>query len=48
MMDPDSLTGRTAVVTGGGCMAVGALDIHEAVAACAASGSGERSARTMG
>jgi hypothetical protein len=29
-------------------IAVAALDIDEAVAACAASGSGERSARTMG
>jgi NAD(P)-dependent dehydrogenase (short-subunit alcohol dehydrogenase family) len=61
MIDPDSLTGRIAVVTGGGSgpgaatarvvevgMAVDALDIDEAVAACAASRSGERSARTMG
>ena len=62
MMDPDSLTGRIAVVTGGGSgpgvamartfaevgLAVGALVIDEAVAACAASRSGERSARTMG
>jgi hypothetical protein len=43
MMDPDSLTGRLAVVT-----AVGALDIDEAVAACAASSDGERKVRTVG
>jgi NAD(P)-dependent dehydrogenase (short-subunit alcohol dehydrogenase family) len=62
MMDPDSLTGRIAVVTGGGSapggatarvfaevgMAVAALDIDEAVAACAASRNGEPKVRTMG
>jgi NAD(P)-dependent dehydrogenase (short-subunit alcohol dehydrogenase family) len=62
MMDRDSLTGRIAVVTGGGSgpgaamgrpfaevgMAVAAHDIDKAVAACAASGDGQRSVRTMG
>ena len=62
MMDPDSLTGRIAVVTRGGSapggpwsghfaevgMAVCALDLDEAVAACAASWSGEPKVRTMG